>query len=110
MFLSTSQDLEFMTMRQKKIKLIDFEDVLAEHLKDPEFKRYFDEFGKQLEISYNLLLMRKKARLSQAQLAKKLGTTQSNVARMEAGNQNFTISMLTRIAGIFGKDLDVKFG
>ncbi|MDP3995033.1 MAG: helix-turn-helix transcriptional regulator [bacterium] len=98
-------------MNNKKIiKATDFEDVLAEHLKDPEFKRYFDEFGKQLEISYNLLLMRKKARLSQAQLAKKLGTTQSNVARMEAGNQNFTLGMLQRIASAFNKDLNVSFG
>lgn len=99
-----------MISKKKKIKLIDFEDVLKEHLKDPEFKRYFDEFGKQLEISYSLLQMRKRAKMSQAQLAKKIGTTQSNVARMEAGNQNFTVGMLTRIADAFGKDLTVSFG
>lgn len=79
-------------------------------MKDPEFKKWFDYYGKQLEISYNLLQMRKRARLSQAQLAKRLGTTQSNVARMEAGNQNFTLGMLARIADAFGKDLKVSFG
>ena len=52
----------------------------------------------------------KKFKMSQGQLAKKIGTTQSNVARMEAGNQNFTVSMLTRIAEAFGKDLKVSFG
>ena len=98
-------------MNNKRIgKATDWQDWLKEELKNPEFKRYYDEFGKQLEISYQLLQMRKRAKMSQGQLAKKIGTTQSNVARMEAGNQNFTISMLTRIAGIFGKDLDVKFG
>jgi len=95
---------------KKQEKATDFEDVLKEHLKDPEFKKYFDEFGKQLEISYQMLLMRKKAKMSQATLAKKIGTTQSNVARMEAGNQNFTLSMLTRIANVFGKELEVSFG
>jgi DNA-binding XRE family transcriptional regulator len=99
-----------MNTKKKKIKLIDFEKMLAEDLKNPEFKRYYDEFGKQLEISYRLLQMRKRARMSQGQLAKRIGTTQSNVARMEAGNQNFTVSMLTRIAAAFGKDLDVSFG
>ena len=99
-----------MNTKQKRIKLIDFEEYLKEELKNPEFRSLYDEFGKQLEISYQILRMRKKAKMSQAALAKKIGTTQSNVARMEAGNQNFTISMLTRIAGIFGKDLDVKFG
>lgn len=98
-------------MNKKKItKATDFEDVLKEHLKDPEFKRYFDYYGKQLEISYNLLQMRKRAKMSQAQLARKIGTTQSNVARMEAGNQNFTVALLTRIAGVFGKDLQISFG
>ena len=96
--------------KKKTIKATDFEHVLKEHLKDPEFKRHFDYYGKQLEISYALLQMRKKAKMSQAQLAKKIGTTQSNVARMEAGNQNFTVAMLTRIADAFEKDLEVSFG
>ncbi len=99
-----------MKNKKKKIKLIDFDEYLNEELKDPEFKRYYDYYGKQLEISYNLLLMRKKAKMSQAQLAKKIGTTQSNVARMEAGNQNFTLGMLTKIADAFGKELQVSFG
>ncbi|MBI2050996.1 MAG: helix-turn-helix transcriptional regulator [Parcubacteria group bacterium] len=99
-----------MNKNDKKFKATDWQEMLAKDLKNPVFKRYYDEFGKQLEISYNLLLMRKKARMSQAQLAKKLGTTQSNVARMEAGNQNFTLGMLQRIADAFGKDLNVSFG
>lgn len=98
-------------MSNKKIgKATDFQDWLKEELKNPEFKRYYDEFGKQLEISYSLLQMRTRAKMSQAQLARKIGTTQSNVARMEAGNQNFTVAMLTRIADVFGKDLNVSFG
>ncbi len=98
-------------MTNKKIgKATDFQELLERDLKDPVFKRYYDEFGKQLEISYQLLQMRKRAKMSQGQLAKKIGTTQSNVARMEAGNQNFTVSMLTRIAGAFGKELKVSFG
>ena len=99
-----------MNKNAKKFKATDFEEMLAKDLKNPEFKKWYDYYGKQLEISYQLLQLRKKSKMSQGQLAKKIGTTQSNVARMEAGNQNFTISMLTRIAGIFGKDLDVKFG
>src|SRR3989344_2170810 len=99
-----------MNKNDKKFKATDWQEMLAKDLKNPVFKRYYDEFGKQLEISYALLQMRKRARMSQGQLAKKIGTTQSNVARMEAGNQNFTVSMLTRIADAFGKDLNVKFG
>ena len=99
-----------MNKNDKKFKATDWQEMLAKDLKNPVFKRYYDEFGKQLEISYALLQMRKRARMSQGQLAKKIGTTQSNVARMEAGNQNFTVAMLTRIADAFGKDLTVSFG
>ncbi len=99
-----------MNKNDKKFKATDWQEMLAKDLKNPVFKRYYDEFGKQLEISYALLQMRKRAKMSQARLAKKIGTTQSNVARMEAGNQNFTIAMLTRIAEAFGKDLDISFG
>ena len=93
----------------KKFKPIDFQEHLAEQLKNPEFRKLYDYFGEQLEISYQLLQLRKKHRLSQVQLAKKLRTTQSNVARMESGNQNFTIRMLHRIADVFGRKLKVEF-
>jgi len=42
------------------------------------------------------------------ELAKKIGTTQSNVARMEKGQQNFTIDTLGRVAKTFKKDLKVS--
>lgn len=98
-----------MNTKQKKIKLIDFDEYLKEELKNPEFRRLYDEYGRQLEISYQILQMRKKAKMSQAALAKKIGTTQSNVARMETGNQNFTIGMLDKVARVFNRDLQVLF-
>ncbi|OGF19743.1 hypothetical protein A3D54_02180 [Candidatus Falkowbacteria bacterium RIFCSPHIGHO2_02_FULL_45_15] len=97
-----------MTIKRKKVVLIDFDDYLKQELKDPEFKRLYDEYGKQLEISYQLLQLRKQQKLSQAQLAKKIGTTQSNVARMEAGRQNFTIDILQKVASALGKELKIS--
>ncbi len=95
----------------KKVKknIIDFEQYLQEKLKDPEFKKWYDYYGTQLEVAYEILQMRKKKKMSQIQLAKKLGTTQSNVARMEASNQNFTLQMLDRIAHVFDKELVIEF-
>ena len=78
------------------------------HLKNKEFKKHYDEFGKQLEIAYQLMQLRKEKRMSQIELAKQIGTTQSNVARMESGQQNFTIGTLIKVAEIFEKDLRVS--
>jgi len=96
-------------MTQQKKEMTDFDEHLAEKLKNPEFKKWYDYYGKQLELSYSILQMRKKQKMTQAELAKKLQTKQSNVARMESGQQNFTLSMLHKIAVVFGHDLTVKF-
>lgn len=98
-----------MKKKNKKIKYPSFDKHLKEQLKDPESRKLYDEYGKQLEISYQILQLRKKAKMTQAQLAKKIGTKQSNVARMESGNQNFTIDILQRIATVLGKNLKVEF-
>jgi len=87
----------------------DFQSYLKENLKNPSFKKYFDEFGKQLEIAYQISELRKRRKMSQSDLARILGTTQSNIARMEAGQQNFTTITLQKIAEAFNCDLKIDF-
>jgi len=96
-------------MNKKNIKIRDFDELLKEELKNPEFKKLYDYYGKQLEISYAILQLRKKHNMTQVELAKKVGTSQSNIARMERGQQNFTIETLDKIAKTFGKKLTVDF-
>ena len=97
-------------MNKKEFKKsINFQTYLEEQLKDPKMKRLYDEYGKQLEVAYQILQLRKKQGMSQNQLAKKLGTTQSNIARLEAGQQNLTTGTLQKIAGVFRRDLKIEF-
>lgn len=98
-----------MNKTKKSKNPIDFQKYLAKELKSSKMKKYFEEHGKQLEIAYQILQLRKQEGISQAELAKKIGTTQSNVARMEAGEQNFTTETLQRIASVFHRDLKVEF-
>ena len=92
-----------------KIIYPSFEKHLVEQLKNPEFKRYYNEYKKQVEVAYQVLRLRKMAKMSQIELAEKMGTKQSNVARLEAGQQNFTVDTLQKIAGIFGRSVEIKF-
>lgn len=94
---------------KNNIKATDFDDYLKGKLKNPEFKKWYDYYGKQLEVAFAVHQLRRKKGLSQAQLAKKIGTTQSNVARMEAGNQNFTTDTLQKIAQALNKELKIEF-
>ncbi len=95
-------------MKNKIFRPDDFDKILAEELKNPGFKRLFDEYGRQLELAYGLLQLRKRRNMSQAALAKKIGTTQSNIARLERGQQNFTVNFLDKVVAALGGKLEIK--
>lgn len=99
----------YKTAKKKNIKITDFEKDLQRDLKDKEFKKYYDYYGKQLEIAYSILLLRKKAGLTQAEFAKKLDMTQSNIARIESGSENVSLATLNKIADKLHKKLEIKF-
>jgi len=94
-------------MINKKILATDFDVYLTKQLRNKKIKKYFDKYGKQLEISYQISQLRRKKKISQKELAEKIGTTQSNVARMESGRQNFTVNFLSEIASVLGSELKI---
>ena len=97
-------------MNSKKTqKAQDFQLYLKQQLKNPDFKEHYNQYDKQLEIAYQILQLRRKKGISQAQLAKKIGTKQSNIARMEAGQQNFSVESLEKIAKALGLHLKIVF-
>ena len=98
-----------MNKKIKTQKAVDFQRYLAKQLKDPEFKKHYDEQGKQLEIAYQILQLRKLEKMTQLDLARKIGTSQSDIARMEAGKQNLTTETLQKLAAAFKRDLRVEF-
>ncbi|MFC1613401.1 helix-turn-helix domain-containing protein [Patescibacteria group bacterium] len=96
----------------KKIKsLPSFDEDLKEKLKNTEFKEGFALASKRLELAYEIMAARKKAKMSQIEFAKKLRTSQSFVARVENGNQNLTIDVLIRMADVLSMEQkkQVKF-
>jgi len=98
-----------MKKKYKKIKYLSFERYLAEKMKNKVFRDAYKEEGRRLEIAYQIFQLRKQKKLSQKELAYKLDTTQSVVARMESGQQNFTTDTLQKIASTFKRDLKIEF-
>jgi len=98
-----------MKKRYKKIIYPSFERYLAQQIKNKVFRRAYEEESQRLRIAYRILQLRKKQKLSQKELAQKLNTTQSVVARMEAGQQNFTTDTLQKIASAFKRELKIEF-
>lgn len=90
-------------------KKISFDAYLKGQLKKPGIKQLFDEEGKQLEVAYEILELRKRQGISQSELARKIGTTQSNIARIETGKQNLSIGLLAKIGKALDKELIVRY-
>lgn len=86
--------------KKKKFGFIPLEEVIKEYLKDPVFKFNFEQRSAITEIAHIVRGLRKKAGLTQAQLAKKADTTQAVVARLESGKDKRIPStdLLFRIA------------
>ncbi len=98
-----------MKNKYKKIIYPSFERYLAQQMKNKSFKEAYEDEGRRLEIAYQIFQLRKKQKFSQKELARKLDTTQSVIARMESGQQNFTVDTLQKIASTFRHDLKIEF-
>ncbi|MFA5358551.1 MAG: helix-turn-helix transcriptional regulator [Patescibacteria group bacterium] len=96
-------------MNKTKSISFSFEGYRQEQLKNNDFKKHYDYYGKQLKVAYQILQLRKNKKMSQLQLAQKIGTTQSNLARIESGRQNLTTGTLEKIAKAFGRELKIEF-
>ncbi len=81
-----------------------FEDHLKESLKDPEFKKAWEESEADYLLATKLIEARLARKFSQRDLAQKVKTSQAAISRIEAMQGNPSLSLLKRIA----KALDVK--
>lgn len=77
---------------------------------DPELAAAFEEELAGAEIAAQIYNLRKRARLSQRQLAAKVGTTASVICRLEDSDyEGHSLSMLKRIGAALGRDIKIIF-
>ena len=87
-----------------------FEDWLKEQLKDPEFRRHYEKERKALAIAYEIAKLRHRLGLSQKEMARRVGTTQQVISRLESGAYTgYTIKTLERLARATGTELAIGF-
>ena len=73
--------------------------IEEEYRKSPEFRKAYDEEVIMLKIAYKISQLRKERHITQSELAKRAGTTQQNVSRLEdSRNTHVTLHTLTRLA------------
>ena len=85
-----------------------FEDHLKELLKDPEFKKEWEDSEVEYQLGLMLIEARLRKKMSQRELAKKVGTSQSQIARIEGMDANPSLSLLKRIATALNTKLQIS--
>ena len=77
-------------------------------LKNEEVKNELKLNETEYKIIEETIMARKERNLTQKDLAKLIGTKQSNISRFESGNYNPTLDFLNKIANAVGKELEVR--
>ena len=78
--------------------------------KNPRLKAFVEEERVNLQAALAIRDARKKAGLTQAQLAKEIGTTQSVIARLEDANyRGHTLKLLENIAEALSQRIEIRF-
>ncbi|KKQ01372.1 MAG: Helix-turn-helix domain protein [Parcubacteria group bacterium GW2011_GWA2_36_24] len=91
-----------------KYEPISFLDVKREWMKDPKFRKAYEDLQPEYAIIYAIIRKRIASKMSQKDLAKKLGTKQSAISRLESGNYNPTLSFLKKLSTTLGGKLEIK--
>ena len=77
---------------------------------DPKLQALIAEEAENLRIAKNIYELRNKAGLSQAELAKRIGTTQSVISRLEdADYEGHSLPMLQRVAAALNKRIELRW-
>lgn len=81
----------------------------SKYLSDPETKREYDALEAEYQVISQLIELRLQAKMTQEELAEKLGTKQSAISRFENNFTNPTVSFLSKVAAAFNKKLHIEF-
>jgi len=88
---------------------LDFREVLNKELQDPKFRREYEKVETEFAPIRAILDARMKKGITQATIAKKMGTTQSAIARVESGNANPSLKFMQKLADALDLRLDIRF-
>lgn len=74
---------------------------------NPDLRREYEALAPQYDIIDAVIAARIEKKLTQAELAERANTKQSNISRFESGNYNPSVEFLQKIAVALDKQLEI---
>ena len=84
--------------------------IFDKKMESVKFRAVYDEVSSQMGIGEQIARLRRQAKLSQGELANRVHTSRTAIARYESGDYGrYNIGTLFRIAKAFRKKLKISF-
>lgn len=96
-------------MKKRVCGSVSLDEVFAKGEKSPSWKAAYAKADIEVRLAITIVKARERAHLTQTQLAKAIGTTQSVISRIERADQNLTLGTLSKIADALNSELVVQF-
>lgn len=87
----------------------EFQELLQEQLKDPDFKKEWDDIQPEMESSRAMIDARIEQNLTQKELAARTGIDQADISKLENGTRNPSLKLLKKLASGLGMQLKIEF-
>lgn len=85
-----------------------WKDLKKELLKDKKFAEEYEALAPRYALISQIIEARVKKGITQKELAKRLGTKQSAIARLESGKANPSLDFLEKIASSMSLNLSIN--
>jgi len=86
-----------------------FEEYHEEQMRDPEFAAAYRALEPEFQVARQVIRLRLQRGLSQEELARRAGTGQPNISRLERGTINPSLRFLKKVAEALGAEIEVRF-
>ena len=86
-----------------------FDDYLQEQLKDPDFKKEWDDIQPEMDVIRAMIDARIEQNLTQKELAARTGIDQADISKLENGTRNPSLKLLKKLASGLGMQLKIEF-
>lgn len=105
---STWLEKEYRRSKMKKARAVTFDLNLDKEMKSPRFTAAFQKELSRNKLAEQIATLREKHGWTQAALARKVGTTQSGIARLENPDyRNYSLKTLEKVATVLNARLVV---
>ena len=87
---------------------VSVDEFFSKQMKNPEFRREYEALEPEFAIIRQIIELRIKRKMTQTELAMKIGTRQPSIARLEARGKTTDLNYLQRVAKALNARVEVR--